>query len=63
MAVQLDLPLEKKDSRRTVPQYKAWAKSGMKLPYEPKNRERAISMWLRSLADSMRDLSGTKHSG
>jgi hypothetical protein len=53
MAVQLDLPLEKPSPpRRTY--YGAWARSGMQLPYDPKSRERAISIWLRNLADTLR---------
>jgi hypothetical protein len=53
MAVQLDLPLENgSPPRRTY--YRAWARSGMQLPYDPKSRERAISLWLRNLADALR---------
>ena len=62
MAVQLDLPLEKV-SKKSSTYYKAWARSGMKLPYEPGQRERAITIWLRNLADSMRNQQGMKHSG
>ena len=57
MAVQLDLPLGKV-SQKSFISYKAWARSGMKLPYEPGQRERAIAVWLRKLADSMRSGQG-----
>ena len=58
MALQLDLPLES-DKRRKVPPYKAWARSGMSLPYDPGRREHEIAIWLRNLADSMRNRSAT----
>jgi hypothetical protein len=62
VAVQLDLPIEP-DSQKKSTFYKAWARSGMKLPYAPGEREHAIAVWLRNLADSMRDQQGMKHSG
>jgi hypothetical protein len=62
MAVQLDLPLEKESKQRPT-YYKAWVRSGMKLPYEPGSRERAISQWLRNLSDSLREQNGMKHCG
>jgi hypothetical protein len=59
MAVQLDLPLEKSSPpRRTY--YSAWARSGMQLPYDPKTRERAISIWLRNLSDTLHAAQHTK---
>jgi hypothetical protein len=62
MALQLDLPLET-DSQKKAPSHKAWARSGMLLPYEPALREHAISIWLRNLADSMRSEHGMKRAG
>jgi hypothetical protein len=62
MALQLDLPLNT-HARNQAPVHKAWARSGMSLPYEPGMREHAIAVWLRSLADSMRSQQGMKHSG
>ena len=60
MAVQLDLPLENASPpRRTY--YSAWVRSGMQLPYDPTSRERAISIWLRNLADSLRAGKQTKN--
>lgn len=53
MAVQLDLPLDNSSPPRRS-YYSAWARSGMQLPYDPKSRERAISIWLRNLADALR---------
>jgi hypothetical protein len=62
MAQQLDLPFER-ESRRSVPAYKAWARKGMALPYEPGRREHAIGTWLRNLADSLRDAQDGKRGG
>jgi hypothetical protein len=59
MARQLDLPFER-HSRRSMPAYRAWARSGMTLPYEPGRREHAIGVWLRNLADSLRNTQGSK---
>jgi hypothetical protein len=62
MAQQLDLPFER-DSKRSIPAYRAWARSGMSLPYEPAFREHAIGIWLRNLADSLRGAQGSKREG
>jgi hypothetical protein len=62
MAVQLALPLEG-NSRTATPSYQAWVRSGMSLPYESGLRDRAIAIWLRSLADAMRSKHGREHSG
>lgn len=59
MAVQLDLPLVSDTQKRST-QYTAWARSGMSLPYEPGRREQAIAVWLRNLADSLRNTNGMK---
>ncbi len=59
MAVQLDLPLES-DSKKRSTFYTAWARSGMKLPYARGQRDREISVWLRNLADSLRNQNGMK---
>ena len=61
MAVQLDLPLESESQKRSTP-YKAWARSGMRLPYKPGHREHEIAVWLRNFADSLRNADGLKHS-
>ena len=53
MALQLDLPFET-GKRRAAPAYKAWARSGMTLPYEPARREHEIAIWLRHLAEGLR---------
>jgi hypothetical protein len=62
MAEQLDLPLETETKKRFT-FYKAWARSGMKLPYDRKMREREISNWLRNLAETLRNGQEMKHSG
>ena len=62
MALQLDLALSK-DSQKNALMHKAWARSGMSLPYEPVLREHAIAIWLRSLSDFMRSGHGMKHGG
>jgi len=63
MAQQFDLPFERESQRRSVPAYKAWARSGMTLPYEPAFREHAIGIWLRNLADALRDTQGARREG
>ena len=46
------------DTQKRVTHYTAWARSGMSLPYEPGRREQAIAVWLRNLADSLRNTNG-----
>ena len=62
MTLQLDLPLKAAPHKSKLP-YKAWARSGMALPYDPALREHAIALWLRKLADSMRSEPGVKRRG
>lgn len=52
MPLQLALPLET-DMRWDAPMRRAWARSGLDLPYELALQNRALAICLRCLADAM----------
>jgi len=62
MVMQLALPLET-NARHEAPLRQAWARSGLRLPYELALQDRAIAICLRCLADAMRRKKARKRRG
>ena len=62
MAQQLALPLGE-SLRMEDPLRQAWVRSGLTLPYELAQQNRAIAICLRCLADAMRSKPGRKRRG
>ena len=54
MPLQLSLPLPPgESSRELAPLQQAWVRSGLALPFELAQRDRAIAICLRCLAEAM----------
>jgi hypothetical protein len=62
MAQQLALPLGE-SSRKEDPIRQAWVRSGLALPYELAQQDRAIAICLRCLAEAMRSKHRRKRRG